>query len=222
MSRLCGNVEEKFLGEGSTLHNSSLAFEKDSDEEKSDGCKNIDKLQEEISPVDDLNFSKEERLSKSQFTGPKGVLNDYKNHQKSKKEKNPAQISSSLQEKNSPIKNEEILILDKEKFLKIVDQDSKNILVIISIHDPKNFGCQRLMKILHTLKKKYPHHRICLFPKDQPENFPEKNEFFSKVFNHPSYNFSNGEIFPSEGLPALLCYFNGDLVGNFVQLEENL
>ncbi|KAI2809264.1 hypothetical protein BLOT_000411 [Blomia tropicalis] len=89
---------------------------------------------------------------------------------------------------------------DGESFLAITDdKDLKNVLIITHVYNRKIAECKMMNSCLDKLAKKYQHVKFCCL---------------DASIAGMSYEFVK------YGVPALLVYKNGDLVGNFVSLGE--
>lgn len=89
---------------------------------------------------------------------------------------------------------------DGESFLKIVDDaDLKNVLIITHVYNRKIPECKTMNNCLDKLAQKYQHVKFCCL------------DASVAGMSHEFVKF---------GVPALLVYKNGDLVGNFVSLGD--
>lgn len=179
-------------------------------------------------------------------TGPKGVIRDYE-HYKELREQEEAwktqqhqKRQSSKQQPVQPIKQgrDEVPVLEsdpflqeykekriremqaaaaksgqKEKrfgslihvsastFLSAVDNESSSVYVVVHIYDESVDGCSALNGCLTCLASQYTQTKFCrLLASDAP------------VSHH----------FKSDGLPALLVYRGGQLIGNFIRVCDQL
>nr|SVE93107.1 EOG090X08Y3 [Moina brachiata] len=88
-----------------------------------------------------------------------------------------------------------------EQFLAAVDEEDKFITVVVLLYEPISPGCTNAVKAIEGLANGYPHIKFCSV----------RPSLISM-----SINFKMG------GVPALLAYKGGQLVGNFVRLTDEL
>lgn len=88
-----------------------------------------------------------------------------------------------------------------EQFLAAVDEEDKFITVVVLLYEPISPGCLNAVKAIEWLANDYPHVKFCSV----------RPSLISM-----SINFKMG------GVPALLAYKGGQLVGNFVRLTDEL
>ncbi|XP_062551010.1 phosducin-like protein [Armigeres subalbatus] len=88
-----------------------------------------------------------------------------------------------------------------EEFLKSVDDEQKTVTVIIHIYDRYDVACKKMNKALEELASEYKNVKFC--------------KFMSSVAGLSSF-------FKSNGVPALLIYKGGQMIGNFVRVTDDL
>lgn len=93
------------------------------------------------------------------------------------------------------------VIKDCDHFLAAVDGEDKSVSVIILLHEPNSPGCLSAIKAVESLSKAYAHVKFCSV--------------------RPSL-ISMSTNFKVSGVPALLAYKSGQLVGNFVRMTDEL
>ncbi|XP_014215718.1 phosducin-like protein [Copidosoma floridanum] len=94
-----------------------------------------------------------------------------------------------------------ITLENSEEFLKAIDEEDKSVTIIIHIYRKDVSGCRAMNASLKELAEEYPFVKFC------------------KVLVS-SINVS--KHFKKEGVPALLAYKNGQVIGNFVHLTDSL
>nr|SVE92493.1 EOG090X08Y3 [Megafenestra aurita] len=93
------------------------------------------------------------------------------------------------------------VIKDCDHFLAAVDEEDKAVSVLILLHEPNSSGCLSALKAVESLCKDYVHVKFCTV--------------------RPSL-ISMSVNFKISGVPALLAYKAGQLMGNFVRLTNEL
>nr|CAI5860748.1 unnamed protein product [Callosobruchus analis] len=88
-----------------------------------------------------------------------------------------------------------------QEFLDSIDKEHKSVTVIIHIYEDSIVACRALNACLQDLCKVYENVKFCRMP---------------------STCAGVSREFKKEGLPALLVYKGGNLVGNFVRLTDDL
>ena len=94
-----------------------------------------------------------------------------------------------------------LTIKDCDHFLAAVDGEDKSTSVVILLHEPNISGCVSAIKAIESLSKEYLHVKFCTV--------------------RPSL-ISMSVNFKVSGVPALLAYKAGQLMGNFVRLTDEL
>jgi len=90
-----------------------------------------------------------------------------------------------------------------DDFLQVVDSSSPTLTVVIHIYDDKTNECARMNEALSTLS----------------QNYGSTNVQFCKIRADTA---GVSGLFKAKGIPALLVYKGGNLIGNFVQIKEEL
>lgn len=88
-----------------------------------------------------------------------------------------------------------------EEMLKAIDDEHKSVTVVIHVYDDRVSSCSLMNDALNHLSRQYSSVKFC------------------KIESNVAGLSRN---FTSKGLPALLVYKEGALVGNFVRLEDDL
>lgn len=88
-----------------------------------------------------------------------------------------------------------------DEFLNAVDQEDKLVTVIVHIYEPKLLACKTMNKCLDELAQNYPNVKFCKI---------------ASTVAGMSKNFKVG------GIPALLVYKGGSLIGNFIRMSDDL
>jgi len=92
-----------------------------------------------------------------------------------------------------------VIELTNETYLNEIDNENKEVTILIHIYDPKINECKILNEVLQSLAQDYPIVKFCRV---------RSNEI------------SLTERFRKLGCPALLAYKSGELIGNFVRLND--
>lgn len=112
-------------------------------------------------------------------------------------------IKKKLMEMNKKLNNlprfGEVKELTNETFLAEIDNENKNVKILIHIYDQKIPECRLMNECLVQLAKDYVVVKFCKI-RSAEINLSEK---FKKI-----------------GCPALLIYQNGELIGNFVKMND--
>uniref|UniRef100_A0A182S5X5 Phosducin domain-containing protein n=1 Tax=Anopheles maculatus TaxID=74869 RepID=A0A182S5X5_9DIPT len=90
---------------------------------------------------------------------------------------------------------------DGGEFLQAVDKEDKNTTVVIHIYREKYGPCVKMNQALTTLAKEYTNVKFCKFV---------------------SSDAGLSNLFKASGVPALLIYKGGQMIGNFVKLVDDL
>lgn len=239
-------LEDKILGEKSHNYCSSSSENSDS-EDDSPAERNVKKEEENAEPLPEV--GKWEGSSTN--TGPKGVIKDWqrykqlKNEQREESERERIElvkkltmtVQSALDEEREKAEEEdpelaELLkdeflesyqkqrmkeMLEKSQhklkfgqivhlnngddFLQAIDEENKAVTVIIHISEDRIEACRTMNVCLKDLCKIYPEVKFC--------TILGSNAGLSKHFK-------------VNGVPALLVYKAGQMVGNFVKLADEL
>ena len=88
-----------------------------------------------------------------------------------------------------------------DDFLEAVDKENKLTIVVIHIYDNNSSACKTMNTCLETLAKQYAGTKFC------------------KIFGSLTGLSKN---FTLSGIPALLVYKAGNLIGNFVRVSDDL
>lgn len=94
----------------------------------------------------------------------------------------------------------ELISLDtKDEFLHAVDSEHKNVTVVIHVYEEKFRACKTMNSCLNELAQEYPCVKFC------------------KILSTIAGLSKNFRV---SALPTLLIYKNGNVVGNFIRLNE--
>uniref|UniRef100_U5EYG4 Putative phosducin-like protein n=1 Tax=Corethrella appendiculata TaxID=1370023 RepID=U5EYG4_9DIPT len=88
-----------------------------------------------------------------------------------------------------------------EDFLNAIDKENKNVTIIIHIYEDKVSACKRMNVELTKLAKEYSMVKFC------------------KIVGSIA---GISKLFKSSGIPALLVYKAGQVIGNFVRVTDDL
>lgn len=100
---------------------------------------------------------------------------------------------------NRPKFGKVITLLDKHQFLDAVDKENPNVIVVVHLYSEDLQSCRAMNGCLQCLAQQYSLVKFCkIIARD------------TGISRH----------FTSEGLPALLVYKSGQIIGNFVKLED--
>merc|ERR1711874_346147 len=106
-----------------------------------------------------------------------------------------------MMEKTKPVKRfGEIIHLDRESFLGAIDGETKDCTVIILVYEPEAEGCEAMYGCLQCLAKEHVNVKFC--------RILASGAGLSKHFK-------------VSGVPALLVYRGGQLMGNFVRMTDH-
>lgn len=248
LTKNMATLEDKILGEKKEYYCSSGSEGEDSNDDldtESDGaCCNSESTSASYQGDAEWN-------GVSSNTGPKGVIKDWENYKKLEKEKMTEKNKQRMVEIQKFVLNcrsareeeaEEMAQLDKElselfddeflheyrkkrmnemlssstnlpkfshlihlkngeEFLEAVDKENKSVTVIVHIYEDNNAGCRMMNKRLSDLSHLHPHVKFC--------------KLVSSAAGMSSH-------FKSDGVPALLVYKGGQMVGNFVRVTDEL
>lgn len=92
-------------------------------------------------------------------------------------------------------------ILTGDDFLKSIDEEQKTVTIIIHIYDRNDTPCKNMNKALNELASEHNNVKFC--------------KFMSSAAGLSMF-------FKSKGVPALLVYKDGQMIGNFVRITDDL
>jgi hypothetical protein len=92
-------------------------------------------------------------------------------------------------------------LLNGDQFLSAVDDENKNVTVIVHIYEDKVPACKTMNSCLSELCQEYVHVKFC------------------KLLSTAA---GMSKHFKSDGIPALIVYKGGQVVGNFVRITDEL
>ncbi|XP_011677737.1 phosducin-like protein [Strongylocentrotus purpuratus] len=101
-------------------------------------------------------------------------------------------------QKNSP-RFGKLLRLNKNNFVDAIDSERKEVTVIIHIEDQSLQACESMNGCLHCLAQEYPFVKFCAAN---------------------AADIQTSQLFTEKGLPALLVYKAGQLIGNFIRVSD--
>lgn len=245
------NLEDKILGEKLQYYCSSSEDEGGDEEESKESGENS-KGSSKLSVEPTLPHNTQHWSGNSANTGPKGVIKDWQRFKQLETEKRELQererlelmkklsITAKTTAEDQKAKEQEELeaeledllnddfllefqkqrmkemlemsgLLPKfgslihlssgEEFLKAVDNENKSVSVIIHIYEDKYRACRTMNSCLEKLAPEYPLIKFCKIQSTATQ--------LSKQFK-------------TSALPALLAYKNGQIIGNFVRLHDEL
>ena len=88
-----------------------------------------------------------------------------------------------------------------DQFLEAIDNENKNITVVVHIYDKNESSCKMMNKALAELAKEYRQVKFCQIM---------------------TADAGMSQYFKNNGLPAILVYRAGQVIGNFVRLTDDL
>ncbi|KAK0089987.1 hypothetical protein PV325_004120 [Microctonus aethiopoides] len=240
-------LEDKILGEKLEYYCSSSSEDEANDSENSDFENEENACGKEI-PTSTSSYDQWEGTSTN--TGPKGVIRDWQRFKQLESEKRIVQEQERLElmkklsltcrstlddekEKLQETDPELLELLDDEylfeyqrqrmkemlakanklrfgnlinlsngnDFLKAIDNEDKSVTIIVHIYEKNVAGCEAMNGSLITLAQEYPHVKFCRILGSS-----------AGLSNH----------FKQEGVPALLVYKNGQVIGNFIHITDTL
>ncbi|CAG2068353.1 unnamed protein product [Timema podura] len=218
-------LEDKILGETDHCYCSSSESDgEDSAEGETKGATaSTTKQLSDVSPPDPYKWE-----GSSTNTGPKGVVNDWQRfkhklsltcksvldeekddndldkllnddflleYQKKRMEEMMSQLNS------LPKFGKVVDLKDTQEFLDAVDKENKSVLIVVHIYEKNAPGCNAMNGCLTVLSQEYTQVKFCRLVAS-----------VAGVSKH----------FKISGVPALLLYKGGALVGNFVRMSEEL
>lgn len=92
-------------------------------------------------------------------------------------------------------------LANADQFLKAIDNEDKSVNVVVHIYEEDNPGCEAMNGCLITLAQEYLYVKFC------------------KILGSAA---GLSKHFKKEGVPALLVYKNGQVIGNFVRITDYL
>lgn len=238
-------MDDKLLGEKAHYYCSSS---EDEDEKDSD-CESGD----ESKAVKEPTFIPEPKLQEyagtCTNTGPKGVINDWREFKRLETEQKESQeqerqklmkklqltCRSHLNDEEEQKKDEEFLkefeeledeflkeyrlkrieemrraletqpkfgrvvSIGKDDFIAAIDQEKSGVKIIVHIYEENVEACEAMSGCLSCLAQEYPHIKFCKIK---------------------ASDFKMSKNFSINGVPALLIYKNGELIGNYIRLSD--
>ena len=94
-----------------------------------------------------------------------------------------------------------ITLKDSGEFLEAIDKEHKAVTIVVHIYENKIPGCEAMNGCLSCLSQEFPNVKFC--------------RIFSSVAGM-------SKRFKAGGVPALLIYKGGQLIGNFVRITDDL
>lgn len=243
-------LEDKILGEKLHYYCSSSSEDEKNDSEDSDKESNEEDERNLVRTANYSMPSYSEWDGASSNTGPKGVIKDWQRFKQLEAEKREEQgrerlelikklsitCRSSLDDEKQKLEetdpdlagllvDEFLLAYQKQRmeemlskaeklrfgklislenvdqFVEAIDNEDKSVTIVIHIYEDKAPGCEAMNGCLVSLAEDYPYVKFC------------------KILGSIS---GLSKHFIEKGIPALLVYKKGQLIGNFVQLREQL
>lgn len=240
------SLDDKLLGEKADCYCSSS---EDEGRESGDESDSENKGRESVKQP---TFIPEQKLSEyggtCTNTGPKGVINDWREYKRLESEQRESQeqerkallkklsltCRSHLDDEKEKQKDEEFMeqledfedeflkayrqkrieemrrtlanvpkfgslfSIDKKDFIDAIDKEKPEVKIIVHIYEDEVEACQAMNGCIACLAKEYPTVKFCKM---------KASDALSKKFS-------------VDGVPALLVYKNGEVVGNFVRLSD--
>ncbi|KAK2587698.1 hypothetical protein KPH14_003813 [Odynerus spinipes] len=243
-------LEDKILGEKLHYYCSSSSEDEKNDSEDSDKEYNEEDEKYSVHTADYGMPSYSEWDGASSNTGPKGVIKDWQRYKQLEAEKREEQEKERLEiikklsitcrsaldeekqkmEETDPelaglLADEFLLAYQKQRmkemlakaeklrfgklihletadqFVEAIDNEDKSVTIVIHIYEDNIAGCEAMNGCLMSLAEDYPYVK------------------FRKILGSVA---GLSKHFKKKGVPALLIYKKGQLIGNFVQLTEQL
>ncbi|XP_071485300.1 phosducin-like protein [Diadema antillarum] len=144
------------------------------------------------SHLDDEKAKEEEELEQLQL---ESMLED--EFMRRYREERMKQMMQKLQE-NRPTFGK-LLRLTKDSYVDAIDKEKKDVTVIIHLEDMSLQACEAMNGCLHCLAQEYPLVKFC---------------------SASAAEVQASRLFTEKGLPALLVYKGGQLIGNFVRISD--
>lgn len=111
-------------------------------------------------------------------------------------------MAEMMQQRQHNLKFGELIVLkDGGEFLKAIDQEEKSVKVVVHVYEENVDACRAMNACLKVLAKTYDAVKFCAIL---------------------SSRAGMSRDFKVSGVPALLIYKGGQLVGNFVRLSDDL
>ncbi|XP_045212584.2 phosducin-like protein [Mercenaria mercenaria] len=95
----------------------------------------------------------------------------------------------------------QVISLEKSNFIDAIDKEKQGVKVIVHVYEDSVEACESMNGCLKCLAEKYTNIKFCKIKATEA---------------HLSKKFS------VNGVPALLIYKNGDLIGNYIRLSDEL
>lgn len=92
-----------------------------------------------------------------------------------------------------------VISLDKSNFIDAVDKENPGVKIIVHVYEDNVEACEAMDGCLNCLAKEYPNIKFCKIKATEAR--------LSKTFS-------------VNGVPALLIYKNGELIGNYIRLSD--
>ncbi|CAH1398391.1 unnamed protein product [Nezara viridula] len=235
-------LDDKILGIKKDYYCSSSESE---EENESESGSDIEKTPESCNPVEQHKEPVSKWEGSSKNTGPKGVIRDWQLYKQLETEKRldldlqKIELAKKLTLSNSQKPDEDedkdllelmgddfllqfqkqrmeamlsrpidrpsfgtvISLKNGNEFLDAIDNENKSVTIIIHIYEERNSGCKTMNKCIGSLSKQYPSVKFC------------KINVCSAGMSHR---------FKMDGVPALLVYKEGSVIGNFVRVTDEL
>ncbi|XP_060587546.1 phosducin-like protein [Ruditapes philippinarum] len=93
----------------------------------------------------------------------------------------------------------QVIALDKSSFIDAIDKEKQGVKIIVHVYEDNVEACEAMDGCLKCLAKEYPNIKFC--------KIKATDAHLSKKFS-------------TNGVPALLIYKNGDLIGNYIRLSD--
>nr|XP_003706905.1 PREDICTED: phosducin-like protein isoform X1 [Megachile rotundata]XP_012149260.1 PREDICTED: phosducin-like protein isoform X1 [Megachile rotundata]XP_012149261.1 PREDICTED: phosducin-like protein isoform X1 [Megachile rotundata]XP_012149262.1 PREDICTED: phosducin-like protein isoform X1 [Megachile rotundata]XP_012149263.1 PREDICTED: phosducin-like protein isoform X1 [Megachile rotundata]XP_012149264.1 PREDICTED: phosducin-like protein isoform X1 [Megachile rotundata]XP_012149265.1 PREDICTE len=241
-------LEDKILGEKLHYYCSSSSEDEENDSVDSDKDVDDERYQRVITDTIEPSFSEWDGTSRN--TGPKGVIKDWQRYKQLQVEKREEEAKeqlelinkliltcrSSLDEEKEKImqtdpdlaellSDESLLDYQRQRmkemlarseklrfgkviyletadqFLEAIDNEDKSVTIVVHIYENNVPGCEAMNGSLISLAEDYPFVKFC------------------KILGSVA---GLSKHFKKEGVPALLVYKTGQVIGNFVHITDDL
>ena len=246
MIKMALSLDDKLLGEKTDYYCSSS-------EDEGNDSGDSDNENQGRETVKEPTFIPEPKISEytgtATNTGPKGVINDWREYKRLENERRESQeqerkallnklsmtCRSHLDDEKEKQKDEEfmqgledfedeflkayrqkrieemrkalenvpkfgsLISLEKKDFIEAIDKEKPEVKIIVHLYEDKVEACQSMNGCISCLAKEYPTVKFC--------KIKASDAMMSKRFT-------------VNGVPALLVYKNGELLGNFIRLSD--
>lgn len=109
-----------------------------------------------------------------------------------------------------------------DQFLEAIDAEHESVTIVIHIYEADIEGCETMNGCLLTLAVEYPSVKFCTIRGKFRATINDSDLIWPIMFQISGSAAGLSRHFKKEGVPALLVYKKGQVVGNFVRVTDNL